>query len=483
MIIEMPYYVIKQSNNTIFIFTYNTNNEIICNIKNDEIHNNPFYIIKDARKNFSVMLLPDDKIYILYQNIIGHLMISVYDKLHWTSVSFFENKNKNAPDVNFKAAYFNSKINIFYSIQSSKENTVNLLHQEVEEDFTKNTPALIDSTTKENFKLHISNNKIFIIYEKYNNNYFIGYKVLETSTSTWSNFKIINQNIMQFQDYSLIYQNGEVHALYIKNKEDRNTLYHSHGLENAFKHKKIYAHKNIEVCNLYNLKNKFFICWIIDNTMSSTYSNNNGKSFYIPPKFTNINLGTIVKVIYETNVLQEQYLSKLSEIYLLDEQEISSIFEINILEDNNNIEMISSEEETFSVNSTIIENSKQVEYYKQELYSKDQLIIQLKHIIQEEKRKSNSINNTNTNLKIENENLNIIKESLDKKVNKSQDILISKDLTITELEKEILGDKENIISLNNKIVSLELEIKELTEEISRLETQLNSSFFSKIFSK
>ncbi|GAA0177661.1 hypothetical protein SH2C18_08490 [Clostridium sediminicola] len=468
-------YILKLSNNTILFFSYNNNNEILCKITNDEDKSKLFHVIENCRKNFSVVLLPDDKVYILYQNDSGDMMINILEDSQWNCVKLLENKNQKSFEVYYKGIYFNNKLNIFYSITNKNNISINLLHQEVNLEFNTFAPIQLDSLSSNKFKIHFTESELFIAYEKlYNQNYIIGYKSFDKTKKSWSDFNILDQNSSPYRDFSLLSLDNQIHALYIKTKKDRNNLIHSHGNKNSYKYNKIYSHKDIEYCILNQLNRKLSLSWIINNTKFETYSIDSGNTFYNPPKFNNILSNRLIKTNYQVNVQEEKCSTIMNELYFSSDMEIDSF--INLINNNTNMHSKKIQSE---INNQALNMINNIHYYKRQLYSKDQLIIQLKYTLKEDKKKYQSLNTRFSKLKKELESLKIAKESYSENFNKLQDLLLLKNDKITELEKELLANEEKIISLNDEISNLEIQLSELKIELSTA----NSSIFRKLFPK
>lgn len=512
------FYILKQSDSITWNFLFKEDSGLLYRILKNNEWSEYNIVSNESNDNFSVVLSPDDKIYVIYQNLNNNIMLSIYDGASWESKKIMQNKQNAVLDIYFNAVLNENKLHIFYSISNKKTKTMTFFHQIMNEEFNLSTPKAIDTTKLSNnipFKIHVSkDNKIFIMYEKYSNKYEIGYK--QYHGKKWSNFYKIDSNSYSYTDYSLLSTKDTLHLLYVtNNRKDNKSIVYSKGKNSDFTKIELFESGNIDSCSLFMLKDNLWVNWIDNNTVYSSFSINNGKKFSIPPYHEFINSSNIIKASYLSNYSYDKEYLLIDGLYI-NEDNLSYLILPNIYPhiDNNEKNTLNT---NFNRHFAYIKDYMTKAYekilaYEKLLKEKDRLITEINYEVKEQRNQSllyekkyNSINKKYIQYEKEkgllSENINSLQEMLiskDKKINQLENLNLEKEKHITSLnnkiteiehitslkEEELISLKDNFNLQNDKISNFEEESKILKNQISDLESKLNSanvSIFKKIF--
>ncbi|MGV8980881.1 hypothetical protein [Clostridium sp.] len=523
------FYIVKQADGTLWNFTYKDNFGIIYRIFHKNSWSTYNILVKNTSKAFSTIILPDDRICIIYQSSSGNLLLKVYSGDEWKEYSILHKKGNSVNDIHFKTIYASEKIQIFYSILQSHDNVRTLFHQSLSlyNDLKVSSPILIDTTNVNHvnqFVVHaLENNNICIMYQKLLNKYELGYKILEANSATWSKFHNIDKNLSPYTDYSLNSVNDKLNILYIKNSEESNELFNLRGYASNMELKKIAESNNLISCALFREKNITYGFWISNNYLYSYYTNAIDDNIS-PIKSEGLKSMNIFKSSFSEMSSEGEYVS--NEIYVQDGSELiilpNNFFDYmeNIKATQTNLQSklggakVSS---NLSVNSMQESSTEVIEEkvvgIENRLIKKDQIINQLNYIIKEEKNKvillSNKINLLEKDyIQWEDQEL-----QLNKDMNSLQEALISREKRIHELESNLAEKEIKLIEANvlnskseeqNKknmamkpeieeckilITNLNKTIEDMNYKISVLEEEkavlinekANSSLFKKLF--
>lgn len=93
--INRNFYLIKQSTDIIWSFSFRTDRGIIYKIFKENSWSEDYVLTKEASSNFSVILLPDDSINVLYQDLEGTIILSKHKEEQWNKQIIFTNKKMN----------------------------------------------------------------------------------------------------------------------------------------------------------------------------------------------------------------------------------------------------------------------------------------------------------------------------------------------------------------------------------------------------
>jgi|GEM_PF-1991809 Chromosome segregation ATPases len=534
---ERKFYVIKQSNGTTWNFCYNENTGIIYRVLNKNKWPSYHVVTDKSTENFSVVLLADDSICVLYQDTVGHINLSMYNGKEWSEQQILKNEQVEAFQVCFKAIVYENHIHIIYNILNKKNGIGTLFHQTLDGKNNLSSPKIIDIIKFEYqipFILFASEGKgIFIMYQKLIDSHQIGYKTFNKDMENWSDFYLIDKSSNPYKDYSMIVSKNKLYLLYIKDEQDTNSLTYVHINNINFKHNKLVEGTNIDLCSLFILYDQVWCSWVQENRIHSRFSIDNGDNFSNPPYSELLTSPNIVKAIYSSNNIKGMKDLIVSEIYLMNEEAlkylaISNIYS-NINSNDNNDNGLSCVEYFMDRIHEILS------IYEKKFIQKEKFIDQLNYMLEEQKLKSllyekkfKEINKSYAKFKegkqLLNENISYLQESIitkEQKINELENINIEKDNEIlclkekiseqkhknlplvenvTEekisqsedmnaenendmscLKEEISKQEHKILSLVEETKNLKEYIKDLSSQLSIANSKLNNSFFKRIF--
>ncbi|MCY6370548.1 hypothetical protein [Clostridium ganghwense] len=491
-LIERNFYTLKQSCRTIWNFTYKKNWGIIYKTFIDNKWSTYNVLVKECNKNFSALLLPDDRICVIYQDFLGNIILSIYNETNWSHHEILKKKNNTIKDVYLKILYSNNKIHIFYNIYLIQNNIRTLFHQTVDKNLNLSSPKMIDTTNVtliNPFSVHVSDNQnIFIMYQKLKNTYELGYKILDNNNTMWSDFYVVDKNISPYIDFSISSMDNTFHSLYIKNNTKTNILTHCSGYLSDLTHVKIYESINdIMLPCLFRKKDTLWDLWISDNSIHSCFSKDNGIDFsnienellQSPDIFKTIYISNSDNRQYEVNELYSNQLTLLPYTFVTSKNDLQN--KTNYTDHFNETSV------TLKKDMPDLDVEKKLSYYNHKLIQKDQIINQLNYLLKEEKNRSQLSSSKLKTLEKKYIEFKNAKLNIDKNISLLKDKLISKDKQVSNLEKAIVEKEEEISFLENKfselednktndantIVQLEEKLYEYENKILFLENELN----------
>lgn len=514
------FYIIKQDNGMRYNFTYDENIGIIFRTrKNNE---DSFYdvLVEECKKNFSVLLFENDNICFVYQDLNGNIKMRSFKEEKWSEDITLVKNSSELYEVNFKAILNNNQIYLFFSVLNKETNTTALFHQVVDSELNLLKPNFIDRTNfyyENPFTIYALNNDIFIMYQRFNKEHEIGYKVFNYDQLKWSDFCTVDSSNEPYIDYSLLFNNEILHAVYIKNNDNENTIIYWCFDKNNFHSKELYKGNSIISCSSFIDEEDIWISWITDNSIYTCLSSEKGENISSPYYHELLISSNILKAIYTSN---EQKDLKMDEIYIKDEKNIDNKIFPDVYPIIRNINKNESLKEYLSgIKGCMNNKQKSIRQYKKIIEDKEDLICEMckkaeevKQQLQLEKSKCRNyeiklVKINKQNMKFENskrllrENINHMQQSLlrtEEKFTELENINLQKQNEIIYLNEQI-DEKENIIKMREKeIKDLKVNISEeknknlesikqieiLKEQIENLKIKSSdSSLFQRIFKK
>ncbi|GAA0084422.1 hypothetical protein UT300007_08610 [Clostridium sp. CTA-7] len=476
--LEKNVYILKQSNGTIWNFLFDKRFGIVYKILKGEMWANYNTLTRATTGNFSVNLLPNDNICLVYEDLDGNLIMNLYDHKKWNSYYLIENDEKEKIDIYFKTLFYKNELFLFYSIYNKNTNILTIVSQLVDERGNLAPPKLIDYV---NFKYDIpfyiytsTENILYIMYQKQENNYLLGYRILDDSSKNWSKFHVIDDCSSPFEEYSLLSLKDKIHSLYIK-KDDNDiySLIHCEGNSSSYNYNNICSHRNIISSAFFIIDKHIWCLWIQDNKIYSTVSIDGGNVFSTPPQVELIDSQNISKLTYLSNFLENNKDICRGELFLKNVDYphclvIDDIYGIVHRNNKNNSYL-------FYLQYFISALNKEDNHYKSDIVERaiaerDILIEKLYNMVKEKESKLVSYE---SKFKAVNENLakfNKNKNELNEGIKLLEDSLLDKEKKLNELQM-IYIEKEN-----------ELEL--LKEELSNIKLQeINGFDIKKTFNK
>lgn len=470
--LEKNMYILKQSDSTIWKFSYDKNFGIIYETCRKDIWSDYNILTQTSTGNFSVDLLKDDKICLIYEDLDGNLIIYLYDNIKWQSHYISRNNKKNKINIYFKTLSFKNDLILFYSIYNSNSNILTIASQLIDENRNLNSPTLIDKINLDYdtpFYLYVSKeNKLYIMYQKQENNHLLGYKVLNNYSMPWSKFNIIDKGSSPFKEYSLLCLKNTIHCLYIKKDYDNSpSLIHYKRNFSFYKYQNISYDNNIISSAFFIVGEHIWCMWIRNNEIYSSVSIDDGDTFSNPPQLEELLDSSIFKGTYISNSLENGKGICIGEIFI----QSSGFPQILVLDNIYGIIHRSYKNSSYLFYfQYLLSNTNKEDNYQSYNKENDYLIEHLNNVIKEQENNllsyENKLKLINNNLKTFNDN----KNELTKGIQLLQSNLEAKEKRLDELEI-IYSEKEK-----------ELEI--LKKELNNVNPQEIDSFdLKKIFDK
>ncbi|KEI17818.1 hypothetical protein [Clostridium haemolyticum] len=384
------FYTIRMSSNDLWNITYNQNLGIIYRQCVNRKWSNLFVLQKDCNKSFVTILLPKNKLCLIYQNKDGNIVLSIYSNGQWEHKEILKWKGNKIKKAKLKALYSKNKIHIFYSLNLISDSSEIVFYQTIDLNLNISKPISIDDTifSSENpFDISVlDNGSLVILYEKYNNSYELGYKIFNYTNNKWSDFYTIDTNNESHNYFSLCCNNNTIHCLYVKNSSSENVLVHCSGLFLDLNYITIFkSTNNISMPCFFKFKDTIWDIWISNKTIYTCYSNNNG-----------LNIGQIRQEKLPKSLLKSYYLSFEDKynlafnnsLYVTPDNGLS--FFPKTLYDllkNNNYYPKNSDSMSKDIKNYIDNVQTKISDYKKELSHKDKIINKLNNMLKEEKNK------------------------------------------------------------------------------------------------
>ncbi|MCY6958702.1 ligand-binding sensor domain-containing protein [Clostridium brassicae] len=430
----------------------------------------PNVISKNSSDNFSVVLFPNDSIYVLYQNLDNNIILCVYSEQQWKEKQILENTKKDKLQTYFKAILNENKMHILYSISNKETQVATFFHQVVDENINLSKPKVIDTVSiygSRPFIIHVSkDNRVLIMYQKSMDKYQLGYR--ELKNNLWSNFHIIEKNIYPYLDYSLLAFNENIHFLYIKTNKNSKVLVYCNGKYPRFNRNELFESVNIDSCSLFILKDNIWINWIDKNNVYSSFSINNGKKFSMPPHYEVIDFKEIIKSSYISNLNVDKESIIIDQVYIENKDKLNYIMLSNIYPyiytTSKTIENKKYNSYWIYIKDYMSKAYEQISNFEKMVKQKERLISQLKFNLEDEKSQIDMYKSKCSIIEKKYDEYEKSKELMIDNINSLQENLMERDKKINELEDINLEKENQVISLNKKINELEKSIHSLKEE-------------------
>ena len=477
-------YIIKQSDNNTFKFTYEKNLGIVYQNLENNLWSENKLIFKTTLKNFCILLLPNDKIYLFCQSSQGHIILCIYEDNHWESNIILKSKNDSIQEIYLDAILYKNEINVVYSIPDEKSKHSALFHQVVNSDAKFSPAKMIDIITNSfavPFILHSDGIDLYLAYQNLKQDYLLGYKVLVDNSNIWSNFIVLDKSSLPYNDYSIVSSNSNIHYAYVKDIDTKCELnYYNKESKEA---KSLYKDEKILACSMFILDKILWVLWICQNKIFGYFSKNNGKTFELQPYFKDISTLSLEKAIFQSNlkedidhiVIKEAFITNddkleilvLGNLYNVKPKKDVLLKELNDVENSKELS-----EYKINVKNYLDKTFEKLSYYEKKLNQKDALISQLNDMLKTHRndsqilRKKHSLleintkkfkedlNELHTNLNFKEKEIELFKNNSSQYEN---ELLIYKNKlkVIENLSKEQLN---TISLLQNKVINYEGEI-------------------------
>ena len=127
--VEQNTYVLKQSDGTIWNFLYDEIFGIMYKICKRNVWSNYIVFTNKTTGKFSVTILPNDNISIIYEDLHGNLIMELFDNTKWSHFNLLENEDNEKFDIYFRTLFLKNDLLILYSIYNKCTNILTLVSQ------------------------------------------------------------------------------------------------------------------------------------------------------------------------------------------------------------------------------------------------------------------------------------------------------------------------------------------------------------------
>lgn len=455
--LEKKMYILKQSDGTIWNFKYDRERGIVYKTYKGEIWSNYSILIKAAKEKFSVAMLPNDSICVVYEDLNGNLMLYIFNHINWKVYYLISNGQEDIFNIYFRTVLYKNRLFLFYSIYDKDSNKITIGFQTINGTGNLSSPKLIDDIYfhyDTPFYVHVSGkNVLYIMYQKYKNNHELGYRLLSADVKSWSEFHIIDNCSLPFEEYSLLAVENKIHSLYIKGDE-KSIYYMVHCQGNPLHHNRnnIWNGDNIISCAFFIINKHIWCLWLQNNQIYSTVSIDGGEIFSIPPQAELLEASSIFKATYISNFQENKKNMHIGEIFVLDSNSlecltVDSICGIVYSNDKSNKYL-------FYTKYLMNRSYKSDKDYKKDLEEKNILIVKLKRMVEEQKVELQYCENKFKTINNSIANFNESKKQLNEGVSFLQDSLIVKEKRLSELEALYVEKEEELELLRQEVKNM-----------------------------
>lgn len=276
-----------------------------------------FYIFEDCNRNINL----------LYQDLIGNIILFILKKDSLKYKSLFYIKHNFITPINIKGISLEKLLFYFYTLDSDSTSI-----------YFRNNNSQSSIIYKEkndidiNYKiLHDKENIVLIILSTSFNMFKIIFKTYNIKNKNWDNNKIIFISNHPYIDSSFFITDTKIHSLFIINEEGKKSLiYKRNSLEkNEYKQREfsICEDEDLLSCLIVELDNVIYLLWISKNNIHGCYSLNFGESFSKPL----IYIGNIKDSIKKIEFIDD---GKNKEIYIIEKNGKITLFLEKLLKYN-----------------------------------------------------------------------------------------------------------------------------------------------------
>ena len=124
---------LKQSDGTMWNFSYDKNLGIIYKIYKENKWSNYDLLTSKTKGKYSVALLQNDTICVVYENFAGEVIMKLYTNEKWNHYYIVTNDDKVKIDVNFKTIVYENHLFIFFSVYNKDTNLVTIYSNLIDE--------------------------------------------------------------------------------------------------------------------------------------------------------------------------------------------------------------------------------------------------------------------------------------------------------------------------------------------------------------
>ncbi len=413
-------FIVKMNNGNLLCFFHESGNIFFKKIKNG-ICEPPENIISDVRELYTVNLLENGEVYLFCQNTCGDIVNLTFKDEKITKNVILKNNGKNSKDIIFYCVKKNSKMTLIYNIPTDHSNFCDIMQQSFN---GKNWSSAkkIDTAICMNdfiFKIQMRNfSNGVVFYQKKGKNNEINIGCREFNIDEISEYTPIYSTTYKIIGTSFLTTNENIHFVFvIKNIFSSRIIYRKKDLNGINEYIVVGEAQHIENCDLFIIKNKIYIFWKGSSGIFCCFSENSGKTFSKPCKYS----GKVCQ-----NIKKSFYLS-------FEQMEIEKFFIRNIYTNTQNIadiQILPELYENFISKTVKTETIEKPEQPKKNNYVQETTFEMLK----------NQIAMLNNQMASKNKQIERLTEALQRK----NEELIFSDKNWKERYKKIFAEKEKL---------------------------------------
>lgn len=342
MINKKNYYLIKKKDGSKLSFMHGNNSTILYSILKDNVPQIYKTFKQNAMQNFCVILTENDDIYIMYRDISGKILLSRYDNStvnkYTDGYIIYENECK-IPEVYMDALPCGSSIHICYAIKDENSGLFKIFHKTIDKNMNISSEVMVDNRIADSstpFVMYMPRNgNVSIMYQKTNDNFILGRKVLKKEQKAWSSFYIIDTNSKPFIDYSLLEAHDNFYGLYIKNGNEKSSLICCFQKNQNLTRIILCASKDIKSCSICKINGFIWCTWINDNKIFSSFSPETELYLSYPYYEKKLSPLDIIKIKFLSNCTEKDDDTYYDSIYAYNNTFIEKLDFINVYIESN----------------------------------------------------------------------------------------------------------------------------------------------------
>lgn len=304
MLIQKNTFVVKQTSGFMRSFLHIDKVGIVERIFKRNGWSKYDVFIKNADRNFVVILFPDDEINIIFKDNQGSIFIAEYDNSE--PIVHLLYKNDNNDDIYFDAFPDENQIHIFYTMKNKRTNSKNIFYQKIDHEFIVSPIDIIGKTGYEYAQPFVVYNSdkgnIYVAYQRNRSGtHILGYKMMNLEQKIWTKYQIIGESDKPFIDYSLLEVNNKIIVAYIKEEDSLKKAIYVYDSNSIITQNILYENDSILSCSMFLSGNKVWCTWISGNKLYGAFKLPEDSDLSNPPYEEVIKPDTISKGYYFSN--------------------------------------------------------------------------------------------------------------------------------------------------------------------------------------
>lgn len=321
MLIQKSTFVVKQSSGFMRSFLYIDKVGIVERIFKRSGWSKYDVFIKNAHKNFAVVLFPDDEINIIFRDNQGNIFLATYNNSEPIIHQLY--KNIDSDDIYIDAYNDENEIHIFYTMTNKRTDLKTIFYQRIDRELNV-SPIDIIGTTAYNYEqpfviYNSGRGNIYVAYQRdKENRHFLGYKMLDAEQRVWTKYRVIDESNEPFIDFSLIQVDCGISGVYIKKEDSSNKVmyFSDNGLDK--RQYLLYEDSNILSCSMFIRGSNVWCTWMNRDKLYGVFKLLKDTDFSSPPYEEIIKSEIISKGYYLCNYAEDTGNFPNGEFYILN---------------------------------------------------------------------------------------------------------------------------------------------------------------------